>query len=239
MDKPKILILDIETAPAELYSWGMYNQNFGVEQVKAHPYILCVCAKWLDKSEVLSFSKWEHGTETMLQEVANLIQEADALVGKNSERFDVPWLMTEFLKHGITMPAPTTHIDLQKVAKKNFRFLSNGLEYILRYLELGHKNDTGGFKLWKQVIDGKPVAQRKMLRYCQQDVRQTGRLYKKMLPFITNHPHMGFTPKKACGACGSSRVHVSKYRRTRTMVIQQLHCQSCGSYFDGVRKKVA
>lgn len=236
--KPKILVVDIETAPAELYGWGMFNQNFGVSQVKAYPYILCVGAWWLGDRDVMMFSKWEHGTESMLQSIADLITEADMIIGKNSERFDVPWLMTEFLKHGIKMPPPTTHLDLEKTARKNFRFLSNKLEFIVEYLGVGKKMDTGGFELWEKVMSGNEAARKKMLRYCARDVKITGKLYRKMRGFIPNHPHMGFTPKKQCGACGSSHVHVSKWRRTKAMRIQQLHCQSCGSYFDGVKQKV-
>lgn len=237
-DKLRILIVDIETAPAEMWGWGMFKQSFGVDQVKNDPYILCVGVQWLGEREITMFTKWDHGTKVMLQEVADRITEADMIIGKNSEAFDLPWLMTEFLKYGIKMPPPTTHLDLQKVCRKNFRFLSGKLEYIVQYLEIGHKMDTGGFKLWREVMAGNPVAQRKMMRYCAHDVRVTGRLYVKMRGFIPNHPHMGFTPKKQCGACGSHHVHVSKWRRTKAMRIQQLHCQSCGSYFDGIRQKV-
>lgn len=238
IDQPKILVLDIETAPAELYGWGMFKQNFGVNQVKKDPYILCVGAQWLRNPKVMMFSKWEHGTEAMLQAIADLITEADMIIGKNSERFDVPWLMTEFLKHGIDMPPPTTHLDLEKTARKNFRFLSNKLEYIVAYLGVGQKMKHEGFELWEKVMKGDEVARRKMLRYCARDVKITSKLYLKMRGFIPNHPHMGFTPKKQCGACGSHHVHVSKWRRTKAMRIQQLHCQNCGSYFDGIRQKV-
>lgn len=238
-DKPKILVIDIETAPAEFWGWGMFNQNFGVEQIKADPYILCVGMQWLGDRHIDMVTKWDNGTEEMLQIVSDRITEADMIVGKNSEGFDLPWLMTEFLKHGIKIPPPTTHIDLQKVARRNFRFLSGKLEYIVQYLEIGKKMDPGGFKLWRQVIEGNEVARRKMMRYCARDVGVTGKLYYRMRPAITNHPHMGFTPKKQCGACGSHHVHVSKWRRTRAMRIQQLHCQNCGSYFDGIRQKVA
>jgi hypothetical protein len=112
------------------------------------------------------------------------------------------------------------------------------LAFVGPLLQVGAKVKHAGFELWAKVDRGDPVAQRKMERYCKQDVRLLERVYRKIRPFVTNHPHMGHTPHKACGACGSHHVHVSKWRRTRTMRIQQLHCQSCGSYFDGIRQKV-
>lgn len=237
-EQPKMLVLDIETRPALSYHWGLFKVNIGIEQIKEPDGILCFAAKWVGKPEVFAFSDWEHGQKAMLTAARDLITEADALITKNGERFDLPWLMREFLKHDIAPPPPTTHIDLEKTARKNMRFLSNKLDWIVQYLGVGKKVDHEGFKLWRKVMDGNPIAQRKMIRYCKGDVRVTDRLYHKMRAFIPNHPHMGFTPKKQCGACGSHHVHVSKWRRTKAMRIQQLHCQSCGSYFDGIRQKV-
>lgn len=236
---PKILVIDIETRPALSYHWRMFKENIGTDQVKEPGGILCVGMKWIGKREMFLFNEWEHGTKGMLEAVRDFIQEADMMVTKNGEKFDIPWLRKEFLKHRVRPPAPTTHIDLQKVMKKEFKFLSNRLDYVAQELGIGKKVKHEGFPLWIKVMEGNEVARRKMLRYCAGDVRITDRMYRRFIPFITNHPHMGFEPKRHCGACGSDHVHVSKYRRTRTMVIQQLHCQTCGSYFDGVRKKVS
>ena len=30
---PKILLLDVETAPASVYVWGLYEQNINIEQL--------------------------------------------------------------------------------------------------------------------------------------------------------------------------------------------------------------
>lgn len=234
----KILTFDIETAPAKSYHWGMYKVNIGVEQNIEPGHMLCFAAKWLGKPEVISYSLWEHGLEGMLKAARDLIEEADAIVTKNGEKFDLPTLNNELAKANIPPPPPTTHIDLEKVARKNFRFLCNKLEFIAQYFGVGKKVQHEGFPLWRKCLEGHEPSQRKMVRYCKGDVRVTERVYKKMRAFMPNHPHMGFTPKKQCGACGSHHVHVSKWRRTRTMRIQQLHCQSCGSYFDGIRQKV-
>jgi DNA polymerase elongation subunit (family B) len=236
--KPKILTIDIETAPNTVHTWGLFKQNIAVNQIVEPGYVLCFAAKWLGHREILSYSKWEHGYSAMLQAAADLIAEADAIVTKNGKRFDLPWLQGQFVRHGIQLPPPTTHIDLDETLKRQFRLASNKLEFVAPYFGVGKKMKHEGFELWTKVIDGDEVAQRKMLRYCRRDVGISEKLYLKIRPAIVNHPHMGFTPKRECGACGSAKVHVSKWRRTKAMRIQQLHCQTCGSYFDGIRQKV-
>lgn len=236
--KPKILVIDIETRPALSYHWRMFKENIGIDQVKEAGSILCFCAKYVGEPEMYSFSEWEHTERGMLEAAHALLSEADAVVTKNGNKFDLPWFNSQFLKHKMPPPPPLTSIDLETTLRHKFRFQSNKLDFVTQYLEIGKKVEHEGFKLWRKVMDGDEVAQRKMLRYCAGDVRITERLYKRMRPYITNHPHMGFTPKKACGACGSHHVHVSKWRRTKAFRIQQLHCQTCGSYFDGIRQKV-
>ena len=237
----KILVLDIETAPAELWGWGMYNQNFGVEQVKKDPYILCVGYQWLGEGPPECLTLWELGAETMLGRTRELMQLADAIVTKNGVKFDYPWLMTEFLKYKLAPPRLATHIDLDKVAKSQFRFLSNKLDYILKYLDMKGKVDTGGFKLWREVMDGNEVAQRKMVRYCKFDVKQTGLLYKRMRGYITSHPVMRSLGSTACPNCQSKNTKKDGIRRTACYHIQQHQCLNtgCGRYFSGVRWKVA
>ena len=51
MNVAKILSLDIETAPAKVYCWGLWDQNIGINQIVEDGYVLCWCAKWIDKKE--------------------------------------------------------------------------------------------------------------------------------------------------------------------------------------------
>ncbi len=41
----KILIFDIETAPMNVFSWGMYDQNINIEQIIDDWFIICWSAK--------------------------------------------------------------------------------------------------------------------------------------------------------------------------------------------------
>jgi DNA polymerase elongation subunit (family B) len=241
MDKPRLLVIDIETAPAELYGWGMYNQNFGVEQVKEHPYILCIGYKWVGEKESFCVANWEMSQPDMLNTVIDLIDEADAIISKNGVKFDIPWIRAEIAKYKLAPLPPLTHIDLQKVAKLYFRFLSNKLDYIVQYLGIGKKVEHEGFGLWRKVMAGDKDARKRMVDYCIGDVVVTEKLYKHLRPYIENHPALRAVGAEACPKCGSKHTQRRGKRYTACFEIQRHQCMNkkCRGWFSGKRKKVA
>lgn len=235
--KPKILVLDIETKPAKVYTWRMYDTNIGVDQIIEPGGTICFGANWVGSPEIMFFSEWEHGHVPMLEAIHALLSEADAVVTYNGDKFDLQKLMGEFILNGLAPPPPPTSIDLYKTVRK-MGFDMNRLAFIGPLLGVGSKIKHEGFPLWAKVMAGCEAAQKRMKRYCMGDIRVTARLYKKVMPFIRNHPHMGDVGAKACGACGSEQVQSRGYRRTKGFRIQRLQCQNCGSWQDGIRRKV-
>lgn len=240
-EKPKILIFDIETRPAKSYHWRMFKENISVEQLIEPSSILCVGMKWFGESTVEVVSVWDMSEEEMLRYVHSKIMEADAVVGKNSIKFDLPHLKTWFLKYDLDPLPALTHVDLEKVARWNFKFQSNKLEYIVEFLELGHKMDTNGFKLWKEVMEGDERAQAKMKRYCARDVRITDKLYRRMRGWISDHPALRSIGSEACPACGGRKTKKDGVRYTKCYHIQRHKCLNpkCRSWFSGKKTKVA
>lgn len=237
--KPKILVVDIETAPALGYMWGLFKQNIGVSQVKRPPYILCIGCKWVGGA-VHMFSRWEHGEIGQLEHLLELIKEADAVVSKNGIKFDIPWIRTELLRLRMQPLPPLTHIDLEKAARGYFRFLSNKLEFIGQYLGEGGKHKTD-FDLWIGCMEGRERDQRAMLRYCAQDLRLTERIYHRMRPHIENHPAIRAVGAEACTKCGSKDTKKDGFRYTKCCKIQVHQCNNpkCRGYFSGKKTKVA
>ena len=52
-DGPRILVLDIETRYMLLEGWGLFNQNFSVDQIAEDWSLLSYSAKWYDSDEVI------------------------------------------------------------------------------------------------------------------------------------------------------------------------------------------
>ena len=166
-----------------------------------------------------------------------MISEADGVVTFNGDKFDLPKLNGEFLLLGLAPPPPVTSIDVYKTVRNKLGLVSNKLAFVGPFLSVGAKVKHEGFSLWSKVNDGDPKAQARMERYCKQDVRLLEKVYKKIRPYITNHPHLAETGSTACGACGSFKTQKRGFRRTKAFHIQRIQCTNCGAWQDGSRKK--
>ena len=52
-DDRKILVIDIEFAPAVAYVWRMWDENISPDQLIDHGGMLCFCAHWVGSRELL------------------------------------------------------------------------------------------------------------------------------------------------------------------------------------------
>lgn len=233
---PRILSIDIETSPIEAYTWGLWQQNVGINQIKKPTTMLSFAAKWVGKPKRIFHSVFHDGEDQMVQAAWDLLDQADAIMTWNGKSFDEPHLNREFIEHGLTPPSPFKHIDLMQTAKRQFRFPSNKLDYVARALGCGGKVSTGGFELWLACMAGDEKAWAKMRRYNIQDVVLLEELHDKMLPYIKNYPHVGlYSPgeEDCCGKCGSQDLERRGQAYTPLGAYQQYRCRPCGSWSRG------
>lgn len=232
----KTLFIDIEWAPATAYVWKMWDENVSPDQLIDEGGMLCFCAHWGGSKEYLFYSEWEHGRIGMAQAALDLLTEADKVITYNGNKYDIPKLRGEILLAGLNPFPPLTSIDVLKVVKK-FGFVMNRLAYIGPLLGAGKKVKHEGFNLWKDVLAGKATAQKKMTKYCIQDVKVLVKLYNRVRSFIEDHPHTG-THAHECGNCGKDTTQSRGFRRTKMFKIQRIQCTSCGSWQSGTRTKI-
>ncbi len=100
----KILLLDIETAPHKVYSWGLWNQDINPDNIIEQGYTLCWAAKWRGQKQVMFNSIQESSRKKMVKEIYGLICDADAIVHYNGTKFDMPILNQEFLFDSLAPP---------------------------------------------------------------------------------------------------------------------------------------
>lgn len=229
----KTLMLDIETSPNKVFTWGLFNQNIAINQIDEAGYTLCWAAKWLNEPHMKFASLHKDGKEKMLMEIYRLINEADVVIHFNGIKFDMPTLNKEFLLLGWSPPSPCLQVDLYRVVRKQFRFPSNKLDYVCQALGLGGKTQHKGMELWRECMAGLDSAWRKMEKYNRRDVVLLEKLYQRLLPWIPNHPNHGLfvdQDDRVCPNCGGSNLHKRGRYYTATMSYQRYRCVDCGSW---------
>jgi hypothetical protein len=221
----KILVLDIETRPNLVWTWGLWNQNVGINQIVEPSSVICFAAKWHGARDTV-FSR-------DIADAWEMLDDADAVVTWNGDKFDIPHLNREFLDAKLGLPSPYASIDLLKTARRKFKFQSNKLDYVAGQLLGEHKTHHTGFKLWLDCMEEDPKAWKLMEKYNRQDVVLTDRLYAKMLPWISSHPHSALYQgdTNGCPKCGSTKIQKRGFAYTTVSRFQQFQCMSCGGWF--------
>jgi DNA polymerase III epsilon subunit-like protein len=170
----------------------------------------------------------------MLQQFIAVANVADELVGHNGDKFDLAWIRTRCLFHGIEMFPDYVTIDTLKIARQKFRFNSNRLNYIADFLGIGTKIKTE-YSLWKDILLHKDKeAMAKMIKYCQKDVVLLEKVYKALSLHIKPKTHYGVIfggDRGSCPECGSEEIIVNQ-RIVLASGLKKLRfrCNTCGKY---------
>lgn len=229
---PKVLLLDIETAPHKVFVWGLFSQDVKPNQIEEPGYTLCFSAKWLGTRKLFFHSIMKDGVKKMVKEAHRLLDEADVIIHYNGTKFDIPILNKEFLNHGLAPPAPYQQVDLLRTVQRKFRLASNKLDYVCQNLGLGSKVEHKGMDLWLGCMEGNTADWKKMEQYNKRDVIILEKLYKRLLPWIDgfNFALYNESTKMQCVRCGSTNIQYRGYAYTKTMVYRRFQCKKCGKW---------
>jgi len=232
----KRLFFDIEVSPNLGMFWEAgYKKNIGYENIIKERAIICICYKWEDDKEVISLT-WDsdQSDKKMLEQFIKVANTADEIVGHNGDKFDLAWVRTRCLFHKIPMFPSYTTIDTLKISRSKFKFNSNKLDYIAKYLGMGKKIRTE-FSLWKDIfIHNDEIAMNKMVKYCKMDVVLLERVYKQLAVHIEPKTHFGVifgTSREECPECGSDDLIKDGTRTLASGTTKQIYqCNTCRKY---------
>ena len=242
---PKILVFDIETSPIISYTWGIWEQNVALNQIKEDWYVLAWAAKWLNEPASKIMYKDQRAEKKisddkkLMEGIWALLDEADIVVTQNGKSFDVKKLNARFVMHGMTPPSSYRHIDTKVLAKKNFAFTSNKLEYMTdklctKYKKLSHKKFPG-FSLWTECLAGNEDAWKEMEKYNKYDVLSLEELYNVLAPWdnsINFAVYTGNNDLQFKCSCGSEKELYKKgFAYTATGKFQRSKCLDCGKQY--------
>lgn len=239
-NKPKILVLDIETAPILAHVWGLWDQNVSLNMIKSDWHILAFAAKWYGESasKIIYMdqrnAKNIEDDSALLKKVWELMNEADILLTQNGDAFDIKKLNARFILNGFKPPSSYKSIDTCKIAKRKFGFTSNKLEYMTHKLNKKYKKQKhakfSGFELWTECLAGNLKAWNEMKVYNQYDVLALEELYRKLQPWDNSLNLNLYTDEaSAMCSCGSTNFSKNGYFYTSLGKYQRYLCKDCGS----------
>lgn len=193
---PRILLIDIETAPLFGALWSMWQQGIGLAQIESDWYMLSYCAKWFGEDEVFYSDlrgnvKSEDDTQ-LCEEVFSLLNQADIVIAHNGRRFDVKKVNARLILNGFPKPSSYRVIDTLEIAKEQFAFTSNKLEYLTDKLcrkKKSKHNKFPGYLLWKECLAENPEAWQEMEDYNIDDVLSLEELYIILSSWSTKLPN--------------------------------------------------
>jgi len=226
----KVLFVDLETAPCLSWVWGMYEQN--VIDVKKSWYILAFAYKWQGEKKIhtkaiTDFKQADPEDDYGLcKKLHSLISQADLVVAHNGKRFDRRKSHARFIKHNLP---PCTHIkwyDTLQLARAEFGFLSNKLNDLGAYLNIGRKLPHTGFDLWKRCMRRERKAIKKMKAYNARDVWLLEKVFDRLKPWAKRLPDAA---EHECNSCLSTHLNRrGPVRKSKTRF--QFVCRECGHW---------
>jgi len=234
--QPKVLLIDIETTPMQVHTWGTWKQRIGHEQVINDWFMLSYSAKWLFDSKMYSSvltpkEALAKDDSRITKELWKLFDQADVLIGHNISGFDLPKAQTRFLLNKLAPPSPFQIIDTLRVAQKNFRFASNKLDYISQLMLNDRKLHTE-YQLWLRCLEGDPKSLEEMLIYNRKDVLLLEEAYVFLRPYIKSHPNMAIYQESlepSCPNCGSVNIDECGHYTTTVNRYIAFRCRECGA----------
>ena len=231
----KRLYFDIETSYNQGKFWTAgFKLNISPENIIKERAVICVCYKWEGEKKVHSI-EWKKGNDKqLLIDFIKVMNQADEVIGHNSDRFDITWLRTRCLVNKTPMAPDYNSVDTLKMARKYFKFNSNKLDYISGLLGFGHKLHTG-MALWDKIIlENDPISMAKMVKYCKKDVVLLEKIHQEFIPYTKHKTHVGVLNgghKIDCPECGSEHLVKRGVRISAAGTKhQELQCQDCGKY---------
>lgn len=197
--RPKILIWDIENSHNLVLSFdlgskhGDYIPHGNIIQER---HFFCIGYKWLGEKTIHNisllddpkrFKKDIHDDYYVISEFRKILEEADGMIYHNGDKFDLPMLNARLAFHNLPPVPKIPSIDTKKVAWNNFRFNSNRLDYLAKFLGYKGKTPTSG-GLWIDCFHGSKEALKEMVKYNKNDIDINEFVYDRLSPFMKTNP---------------------------------------------------
>ena len=237
--EPRILLFDLETAPIRAFTFGLFDQNIGLNQIDQDWFLLSWSAKWLDEPNIYYMDQSKEPDLTndkkILEGLWQMLSRSDVVITQNGKSFDEKVANARFVIQGIPPTPPYKHVDTKILAKRRFRFTSNKLEYLAKALGVpclkSHHKQFPGFDLWAECMKRNPEAWAEMKKYNMSDVMALEGVYLKLRPWgigIDLNPYYSDTVYRC--QCGSKDLERNEFLIAGGGKFARFRCRSCNAW---------
>lgn len=181
----RVAVLDIETT-------GL-DASFG--------RVLCGVTQFFSPDETRirradQHDEWNTGRRASDAELVTAIlkdvEEADIVIAHNGNQFDLPFLRTRALIHGLPPVHPKKIIDPVLLARKTFRFHSNSLDSISMVMGTSDAKTRLSPRTWvAAMFNGDKDALEEIIEHCVADVRVLCEVARRVSPYIRQVDQIG------------------------------------------------
>ena len=127
--------------------------------------------------------------KSLLEKLRKRLESFDVLVTWNGRSFDLPFLTTRFMKHGLD-PRPIlrkSHIDLADIVKSRLRLTFTYLDHVCDFFEINRKKGPMGLDvphLYVRALEGDRKALTAIREHCLDDLHATRQVFLKLRPLL-------------------------------------------------------
>jgi DNA polymerase elongation subunit (family B) len=239
MSGPKVLVFDIETSKILAAIWAPGKQYVRPNQIRRDWALMCWAAKWLGEKEIFSMDNRKNeitDDKKICLGLSEMLDEADIVITKNGQKFDIKKLVWRMMVHKIKPFSPVQHIDTERLIRGSAAPSSTKLEFLNEALELEHQKSRHvkfpGDTLWDECEAGNKAAWDEMVKYNKKDVLATEDLYERIQPYSPQRVKFNLYRADSqywCN-CGSDDLVKKGFVYTKSGKFQQFRCKGCGSW---------
>jgi uncharacterized protein YprB with RNaseH-like and TPR domain len=163
--------------------------------------VLCAVAQFFAPDEMLvwradTYPEWQAGKrfsdKDLVSDILLGIEDADIVVAHNGTNYDLPFLRTRAMIHGLAPVHPKKIYDPVLLARRQFRFHSNRLDSINKVLKTSTQKTDLDPETWAKAYgDGDPTAMESIVQHCVQDVLSLCEASRIMAPYISQLDRFG------------------------------------------------
>lgn len=226
--KPKIKLWDLECSDL--------SANWGV--------VLCGGIKTYGRPGVkVPVSHNPVNDRDVIVAIAREVSDADAWITWYGSRFDVPFLNSRLIFHGLDPLPPIPHIDGWKIAKYKLKLNSNRLASVQDFLGLETEKTKVSGPTWLRAISGDKKAMAYIVEHCRRDVEVLEEAYDRIKALQTT-PVLNLALSEGidgCPICGAEakRLVAHGYGFTNASRYRRYQCTSCGAWKRGRLERIS